>query len=262
VPEVVVVVNEVYQAADRVAHKSVLGRVFALLDCFTELEPELTLADLTARTGIPKPTVHRLTKILVQQRLLKRTATGFSLGLRLFELGELAPDRREIRDISLPSMEELFEQTHEIVHLGVLDGFEVLYFVKIVGYQSFPLPTRAGGRWPLHASALGKVLLAFGSPEPLRTLLASGLKPLTPYTITEHRRLLAQLEAVRSDGVAFEYEESVIGNACVAAPVFDPAGKPLAALSISGPPTRLRAEQRAPLVRRAAAEISRRISMR
>ena len=114
----------------------------------------------------------------------------------------------------------------------------------------------------MHASALGKVLLAFGSAEPLRTLLASGLKPLTPYTITEPHRLLAQLEAARSDGVAFEFEESVIGNSCVAAPVFDAAGKPLAALSISGPPIRLRTEQRAPLVRRAAAEVSRRISMR
>jgi DNA-binding IclR family transcriptional regulator len=255
-------VDEVYPAPDRAASRSVLERVFALLDCFTAEEPELTLADLAARTAIPKPTVHRLTKVLVQRRLLRRTATGFGLGLRLFELGELVDDRRELRDASLPSMEELFEHTHETVHLGVLDGLEVLYFVKIVGYQSFPLPTRAGGRWPLHASALGKVLLAFGSADLLPTLLGSGLKPLTPYTITEPRRLAGQLEAVRSDGVAFEYEESVLGNACMAAPIFDLAGRPMAAVSVSGPPRRLRAEQRAPLVRRAAAEISRRISMR
>jgi IclR family transcriptional regulator, acetate operon repressor len=250
-----------YLTPDRAAPKSVLERVFALLDCFTAEEPELTLAELAARTAIPKPTVHRLTKLLVERRLLKRTATGFSLGLRLFELGELVDDRRALRDAALPSMEELFEQTHETVHLGVRAGIEVLYFVKIVGYQSFPLPTRAGGRWPLHASALGKVLLAFGSPDLLQTLLASGLEPLTPYTITEPRRLAGQLEAVRSDRVAFEYEESVLGNACVAALVSDSADQPVAALSVSGPPKRLRAEQRAPLVRRAAAEISRRISM-
>ncbi len=78
-----------------VAPKSVLERLFALLDSFTDEEPELTLAQLSARTGIPKSTVHRLTKLLVEQRVLKRTDTGFALGLRLFELGELAGDRRQ-----------------------------------------------------------------------------------------------------------------------------------------------------------------------
>lgn len=252
--------DNMHEAPERAAPKSVLERVFALLDCFTAEEPELTLAELAARTAIPRSTVHRLTKVLVDQRLLKRTAAGFSLGLRQFELGELVQEQRELRDASLPFIQELFEQTRETVHLGVLEGTEVLYFVKVVGYQAFPLPTRPGGRWPAHATALGKVLLAFGPPDPLRTLLASDLRPLTPYTITRPHRLAAQLETVRANGVAFEYEESVIGNACVAAPVFNAAREVVAAVSVSGPPIRLRAEQRAPLVRRAAARISRRVS--
>lgn len=246
-------------AAQRhVAPKSVLERAFALLDCFTADERELTLAELASRTGIPKPTVHRLTKSLVERRLLKRTATGFSVGIGLFELGELAPDLRALRDASLPCLEELFEQTHETIHLGVLDGREVLYFVKIVGYRAFPLPTRTGGRWPVHACALGKALLAFDTPDSRRSLL-SDLKPLTPYTITDPRRLSQQLMRARVEGVAYEEQEAVMGNACVAAPIFGAAAHPVASVSVAGPPLRLRPAQRAPIVRRAATLITARI---
>ena len=96
-------------AQPAVAPKSVLVRVFTLLDCFSAEDTELTLAELASRTSIPKPTVHRLAKLLVEQQLLKRTATGFALGLRLFELGELVSDRRDLRDASLPFLEELFD---------------------------------------------------------------------------------------------------------------------------------------------------------
>lgn len=250
------------QIRPEVAPKSVLERVFALLDCFNADEPELTLAELAARTGIPKPTVHRLTGMLVEKRLMKRTATGFTLGIRLFELGELVGCRRTILDASLPVIEELFEQTHETIHLGTIDGDEVLYFVKITGYRSFPLPTRAGSRWPVHACALGKVMLAYASPDRAQSLLQSELKALTPYTITDPGRLSAQLARARREEVAYESEESVLGNACVAAPVFDSAAYPTAAVSVAGPPRRLRAEQRAPLVRRAAAAITSRIGGR
>lgn len=244
------------------APKSVLERVFALLDCFTAEEQVLTLADLASRTGIPKSTVHRLAGMLVERRLLTRTGTVFALGMHLFELGELVGERRALRDASLPILAELFEQTHETIHLGVLEGDEVLYFAKIVGYRAFPLPTRTGGRWPAHASALGKVLLAFGSPDRIQGLLHSDLKMLTPYTITDPARLSAQLTRARHEGVAYEGQEAVLGNVCVAAPAFNAAGQPVVAVSISGPPMRVRAEQRAPLVRRAASNITSRIGGR
>lgn len=253
-------VGTVGTAQHQVAPKSVLERVFAILDCFTAEQPELTLAELTSRTAIPKSSVHRLAGVLVEQRLLKRTEAGFVLGIRLFELGELVGERRDLRDVSLPFLEELFEQTHETIHLGVLEGSEVLYFVKIVGYRAFPLPTRTGGRWPAYASALGKALMAFAPADPVQLLPAAGLKPLTPYTIIDSHRLLRELAIVRRVGTAIESQEAVLGNACVAAPIFDAAGQVAAAVSISGPPMRLRPVQRAPLVRRAAAKITQRIS--
>lgn len=247
-------------AHHQVGPTSVLERVFAILDCFSAEEPELTLAELASRTAIPKSTVHRLAKLLVERRLLKRTDAGFGLGIRLFELGELVGERRDLRDASLPFLEELFELTHETIHLGVLEGNEVLYFVKIVGYKAFALPTRTGGRWPAYASALGKVLMAFGPADPLQILPSAGLKPLTPYTIIDPHRLQRELAIVRRVGTAIESQEAVLGNACVAAPIFGSAGHLVAAVSISGPPMRLRPVQRAPLVRRTAAKITQRIS--
>jgi IclR family transcriptional regulator, acetate operon repressor len=136
----------------------------------------------------------------------------------------------------------------------VLDGDEVLYFVKIVGYKAFALPTRTGGRWPPYASALGKVLMAFGPADRLQLLA------LTPYTIIDPHRLRRELALVRRVGIAIESQEAVLGNACVAAPIFDSAGQLVAAVSVSGPPMRLRPAQRAPLVRRTAAKITQRIS--
>jgi DNA-binding IclR family transcriptional regulator len=247
-------------AQHQVGPTSVLERVFVILDCFSAEEPELTLAELASRTAIPKSTVHRLAKVLVEQRLLQRTEAGFGLGIRLFELGELVGEMRDLRDASLPYLEELFELTHETIHLGVLDGNEVLYFVKIVGYKAFPLPTRTGGRWPVYASALGKALLAFGSADPLQILPPAGLKPLTPYTIIDPHRLQRELAIVRRVGTAIESQEAVLGNACVAAPIFDSASHLVAAVSVSGPPMRLRPAQRAPIVRRTAAKITQRIS--
>jgi DNA-binding IclR family transcriptional regulator len=253
-------VDAVSAEQHEVGPTSVLERVFAILDCFSAEQPELTLAELATRTAIPKPTVHRLAKVLVDQRLLTRTDAGFALGIRLFELGELVGERRDLRDAALPFLQELFELTHETIHLGVLDGNEVLYFVKIVGYKAFALPTRTGGRWPVHASALGKVLMAFGPANPRQLLASAALKPLTPYTIMDPQRLLRELAIVRRVGTAIESQEAVLGNACVAAPIFDSAGHAVAAVSVSGPPLRLRPAQRAPIVRRSAAKITQRIS--
>jgi DNA-binding IclR family transcriptional regulator len=105
-------------------------------------------------------------------------------------------------------------------------------------------------------------MMAFGTPDRVQDLLHSQLKVLTPYTITDPGRLSQQLARARREGVAYENEEAVLGNACVAAPIFNSAALPTAAVSVAGPPLRLRAEQRAPLVRRAAASITSRIGGR
>lgn len=242
-----------------VAPKSVLGRAFVILDEFDDTTSELTLGQLSRRTAIPKTTVHRIAGDLVDIRMLERTDTGYRLGLRLFELGTLVPAQRQLRDVALPFIEELFERTRLTVHLAVLDGVDVLYFVKIVGHLGVPLPSRTGGRMPAHTTALGKAQLAHSSRALVRRVIETGLPPRTVHTITAPQSLVDQLIAVREQGVAYEHEESVIGNSCVASPILDGIGRPLGAVSVSGHSVRLHPQALAPLVRLAARRISGRL---
>ena len=155
--------------------------------------------------------------------------------------------------------EELYQTTNQVVNLGVLSGTDVLYIAKIVGHKAMVLPTRVGGRWPAHATALGKVLLAFGPPSDLTRVLASGLEQITPYTVTKPRRLVRQLEDVRREGVAYDLEESQLGVVCVAAPVLVD-GRLYAALSVSGPPLGQHPKRWESAVRRVSASIGRAMS--
>jgi DNA-binding IclR family transcriptional regulator len=244
---------------EETAPTTMLARVYAVLAAFSTGEPELSLAELTLRTKIPKPSLYRITKEMAEHGLLERSPGGFRLGIRLFELGELVSGRRQLRDAALPYLEELYELTHEVVNLGVLNGTDVLYYAKITGHRGLALPTRVGGRWPAHATALGKAMLAFAPQHVLRRLLASGPKHLTPYTIIDPQRLMRQLEKVRQEGAAFEFEESALGVACVAVPIFT-NDRLIAALSVSGPPMRLRPERWESAVKRAAASVGRKLA--
>jgi DNA-binding IclR family transcriptional regulator len=102
--------------------KSVLARGLLLLDAFGAADAELTLAQLSARTGLPKPTAHRLAAELVTWGGLERTERGYRLGMALFVLGQRVPGQRGLREAALPYLEDLYEATHENVHLTVFDA--------------------------------------------------------------------------------------------------------------------------------------------
>jgi DNA-binding IclR family transcriptional regulator len=236
---------------------SVLDRTLDIIEGFGCDERTLTLAELARRTALPKPTVHRLIGQLVDRGFLSRTPDGrFTLGMRLFEVGARVPFPRQLRLVALPFMEELFESFQETVHLGVLDGAEVLYIERLAGHGLSARQTAAvGGRCPAHACAPGKALLAFGAPAPFDT--SSELRRIGPRTVTQPYLLEEQLETIRRHGVAVEYEESVRGICCVAAPIVHAAASaPIGAVSVSIPVHRADVERIAVVVRRAARGIS------
>jgi DNA-binding IclR family transcriptional regulator len=242
--------------------KSVLERAFSILDCFGPDDADLSLADLSRRTGLPKSTVHRLAATLVAWRGLERVDERFRLGMRLFELGELVPHQRELRDAALPFMEDLYEATHETVHLGVLDGTDVVYLAKVNGHRRLSAPSRIGGRMPAYCTGLGKALLAHSGPDLVEAIIGRGLRPRTPYTITVPSVLRTALAEVLAQGVAFDREENTLGVACAAAPVFMGGGRPVAALSVSAPTRHYEPEQLAAAVRTGARGLSRALSTR
>jgi DNA-binding IclR family transcriptional regulator len=231
---------------------TVLGKVVAVLSAFQADDHGLSLAELQRRTGLPKGTLHRVVGDLVEVRLLDRTDHGYRLSVQVFQLGMRATVERGLLEVATPFMEDLYERTHETVHLGVLDGDAVVYVAKIGGHRQADVPSRVGGRMPLHCTAIGKALLASSPPELFTRIAAGGLERRTPRTITAPGLLHRQLTRVRETGTAFEYEESAVGIVCVAAPVLDPLDRPIGAISVTGPVTRFRPESYVSAVRAAA----------
>jgi DNA-binding IclR family transcriptional regulator len=236
---------------------SVLGRALTLLTAFRPGEVELTLAELARRTGLAKSTAHRQLRELESWDMVERTASGVRLGMRLFELGSLVPRQRGLREAAAPFLTDLFEATHETVHLAILDGVDVVYVQKLDGRGGPKVPSRVGGRMPAHCTGVGKAMLAFAPPERVDAVLAAGLRRRTPRTVVAPGLLRQELAAIRERGVAVEHEESTVGITCVAAPVLDLEGTVLAAISITGWVSRLDPARLAPAVRTAALGVSR-----
>jgi DNA-binding IclR family transcriptional regulator len=237
---------------------SVLGKAFAILGGFRPDDRGVTLGELAKRTGMAKSTIHRLLRELIEYGVVDTNDDGRYLpGLRLFELAGLVPIATDLREIALPFIEDLYEATHETVHLGVLDGTEVVYIERITGHRGSMAPTRIGGRMRAFCTGLGKAMLAHAPPETLERVLQSPLVALTPYTITVPDVLLEELRRVAEAGVAFDREEARLGLACVAAPVFGLTNGLVGGISISGPTSRARPEALAPAVRATALALSR-----
>ena len=142
--------------------RSVISKVVSLLDAFTADQPELSLGDLARITGLPVSTTYRLASELVSWGGLERaeSGTGYRIGMRLWELGALAPRAETLRELAQPFMQDLYAATGENVHLAVLDGLAALYVDTVSGRTAVPTRSRRGGRLPLHATGVGKILLA------------------------------------------------------------------------------------------------------
>jgi IclR family acetate operon transcriptional repressor len=243
--------------SDQRNEPSVLGKAIRVLDAFGPETGTLSFGEVARRAGLPKSTVHRIAGQLAQWGVLERTKGGFRLGIRLFEWGSLVPHQRELREAAVPFMEDLYESTHETVHLGLLDGIEVIYVDKIAGHRGVSVPTSVGRRMPAHCTGLGKAILAFSGPELVARVISSGLRPRTAYTIVVPDVLRRELAGVRTRGVAYDREESVLGVACAAAPIRSEDGTAIAALSVTGPTVRVDPERLGPAVRTAALGLAR-----
>lgn len=229
--------------------------MLAVLDALDERP--VTLRELARRTGLPLTTVHRAVAPLIEWGGLERVPGGLQPGLRLFELGQLVPQRTRLRDLALPYLGDLYAATHEVVSLAVLDGTETVWIEQLEGRLAPPVPSRIGGRLPAHVTAAGKVLLAW-APAAVDALCAAGLDRHGPGTITEPKRLRAELATITERGVAINREESRGGVLGVAAPVFGRGDVPVAALALAvARRSRSSPEAMAPAVRTAALALSR-----
>ncbi len=234
----------------------VLNRAVDVLAAFTQGPgTTLSLAEIARRTELPKPTLHRLLAALEVLGLVERVGTGHQLGIRLFELGEHVPRKQRLREAALPFLQDLYEASHDTVHLAVLDGTDVVYLERIRGHRAGNVASRVGGRLPAYSTGVGKSLLAF-NPEAAEATMAMPLVARTPYTITNPAVLAEELTRIRQCGISFDREENSLGVTCVAAPILVD-DRAIAAISITCSPPRTDVERYAPAVKTAALGIRR-----
>ena len=234
-------------------------RTFSILWAVARAENGLTLSEISRSTALPHSTVHRFLQELLDLELVVRNSRKrYTVGLRVFELGINAPVQKALREAALPVMEDLYEVTHANIHLGVLDGTDTLLIQQISGRGSAESAGSFGARLPVHATANGKVLLAFSPSSLMERTIAAGLTAFTASTITDQATLRAHIEDVRRLGYAVAREERTHGTVSIAAPVLRDPDTAIASLSIVFHSSKSDVLKFVPAVRMGAATIARR----
>ena len=223
------------------ARLSSVANSIRLLTSFSGDEDELGITTLAGRLRLAKSTVHRLAATLTSAGFLEQnTETGrYRLGVALFELGALVRRRMDVANEARPKLRELLEKTGETVQLGIVDHFSVLYVYEMESPRAIRMAAAVGGRAPLHCTAVGKVLLAFQTPEYVKEVVQQGLTAYTPRTVTKREALLDMLDEVRQREHAVDDEESESGLRAVAAPVRNHSGSVIAAVGVAAPVQRM-----------------------
>ena len=241
--------------------RGVALRLLAVLDAFDQGgDGTLTLAEIAERAELPVSTAHRLATRLVEWGGLERTPSGYRLGLKLWRLGTRQPTTRALRQVALPYLEDLLELTRQSVQLAVRDGRQALYLDRLMARDSVVVLADVGRRLPLHATAVGLVLLAHGGPALLEEVLAAEPQRFLPATMTTREALAPRLATIRREGVARTRDEMTPGSASIAAPLTDGTGQVVAAISVIVPSDRAPEHAHEVAVRLAAAGISRELA--
>jgi DNA-binding IclR family transcriptional regulator len=243
--------------------RSAADRLLDVLGAFGRAHPALTLTQIARRAGLTLPTAHRLVGALTGWGALERTEDGrYQVGLRLWEVAALAPRGVGLRQAAMPFLEDLYETTHENVQLAVRDGSEVVYTERISGRSAVGVHSTVGGRWPLHATGVGLVLLAYADAALQDRYCAGELAAFTPYTVTDPLLLRRMLAEVRRNGCAVSDRQITEDALSVAAPVRGPRGRVEAAVSVVVPAAGARTAALVPVVRVAGRGISRALGWR
>jgi len=210
---------------------------------------EMGVTQISSALGIYKSTVHRTLATLEGKGFVQQNPDNgkYWLGIRLYSLGMLIRERLPLKNIAYPYAKELSERFDEVVHISILDKNALAYpkhiiIDKIQGRQQvLSLTPPVGSSAACHSAAVGKCLIAFSPRSYLQRFIGNPLPAYTDRTICNWDKLLAELETIRRRGYAVDDEELELGLTCVAGPILDRHSGIIAALSLSGPTTRVRA---------------------
>ena len=227
-------------------------------------EGEVGISEIAQLSGLKVSTAHRIASLLVDKGYLTQSGKRgkYSLGLKFLEFNNILKRNFRITDIALPHLEKLRISSGESCNLAILDKNEVVYIEHIECNQTLRTFTVVGNRAPLYCTGVGKIFLAQMTEDLRQSIVRKPLMRFTDNTITDFAELEKEISLIQRENVSIDNGEMDIGVRCLAAPVKDSTGNVIAAISVSGPFTRLnnrRIEELKPLIKSCGLEISRAI---
>lgn len=237
-------------------------KAVAILEAMANARRPLGVSEIGVLLGLPKPTAHRIVRMLESEGLLQREPGNrrYVPGSRMVQLGLGMVAAAMLRSPRHAILESLSQKIGETCNFGVMTGSHVVYLDRVESAWPFGLRFESGSRVPLHCTSMGKLFLS-QLPAQRRSLLLRSI-PLHRYTettIVDLERLEEELESIRAAQVSIDNQEFLAGVVCVAVPVFNPGGQPVAAIAISAPLARMSVQQglqHVPLLQEASKQLS------
>ncbi len=239
-----------------------VAKALQTLIVLEEAGQDLSLAELCSRLEIPKTTVFRYLQTLLEYGFVKynHATDKYSLGLKLLSLGQVAWSRTRLQELAREAMQHLRELFDETVNLGVLDGREIVYIGMTESHRALRMHAQLGGRDPAYSTSLGRAILSALPEDDWPRHLPARLTPMTTRTVTTLSALRSLLIEARCRGYALDDGENEENARCIGAPILDMNNRPIAAISVSSPASRI-GDDHLPVVAAAVMDAARRISM-
>ena len=220
--------------------RTAIEKALSVLECFSKVQPELSVSEIAQKLDLPFPSAHRIVKTLIESGYIYKNQNTklLSLGAKLYYLGKIASTSVNIINISLPLMENLRDKTNETVNLYFREGDYRICYEHAISNQTLKHSVELGKHLPLWAGASGKCFMAFLAPDHLEKVIAQAEK-LTVNTITKREDFVNEIHKIMEKGFAISDSEREEGVSSVAAPIFNHESKMIACITISGPSFRI-----------------------
>ena len=219
-----------------------VDRTLTILEVLSDCNDGLGITEISSLVNLHKSTVHRLLSTLIYKGYVVQDeeSSKYKITFKLFELGSKKVHKLDLLEISRPYTKMLMESVNEVVHLIIREETDIVYIDKVEANNTISMASRIGKRNPLYCTATGKAILAFlPEDEVLKVWNSSKIVKLTKNTNIDFILFKKELQEVKKNGYAIDDEENEIGVKCVGAPIFDMNGDVVAAISVTGPVTRI-----------------------
>lgn len=223
-----------------------IDRALSILEVLSDYEGGLGLTEISTKIDLHKSTVYRLLSTLIYKGYVKQDKNNnkYKITFKLFELGNKAVENIDILSVARPFIEQLMEQVNEVVHLVLLENQDIIYIDKVESYNTIRMHSNIGKRSPAYSTSVGKAIMAFLSEQKSDEIWEnSNIEKHTEKTITDYHKFKEELETIRKKYYAIDDEENELGVRCIGAPIFNHKKEPIAAISISGPISRVTREK-------------------